>query len=353
MLPRFVMKTHTDALRPGNFSVLIAKCTYRDRGGYADAVVKRLSEYLPSSVAKYTVMTATTKNRGFGFLTQRMMWSWKGHVINAILKSLGKESGDPQDYWQLSKLERIAYFKYYLETEGAFLFKFSEKLKSLGTVSYFQLQQKIQDLFEEIYLEYIDFTPDFRERLRIKSMLNETHKQMKDKAKKYSLGTIAHKIRPHMQALSDLRLLEIQTRGGEEIYAPITENGFQPLIAFCERVRTLKELEETISTDKCFALIAQTLNLDAQAFSRSQHADKLLRVLLRGYEAIREPSTGIADIPALADFVAARMLCDEGIVVESKDFSEFLDERRISLPSSVQYHVDGRGELAYVILNIG
>ena len=107
MLPRFIIKTHTEALRPGNYSILIAKCTFPDKSSYPENVEKKLAEFLVNkSVAKYTVLTATRKNRGFGFLLDNMIWSWKGHVINAVLKYIGKCSEEKNIYLELSKIEK-------------------------------------------------------------------------------------------------------------------------------------------------------------------------------------------------------------------------------------------------------
>lgn len=352
ILPRFIIKTHTEALRPGNYSILIAKCTSPDKSSYPENVEKRLSKFLGKTVAKYTVLTATNKNRGFGFLLENMIWSWKGHVINTVLKYIGKCSDDKSTYWKLSKIEKIAYLKYFLETEGALILKLSEMLRDKGAITYFLLKNEIQRIFKEIYEGYIDMAYDFRSRIRIKEMFKEMQRRMKSRENIYDRSTLSHKIKPHIQALSDLGLLSIEKENQEEIYRPVIYNGVSPFIIFFKKLKNFEKMEEVFSNNGYFSLIAEALNLGSIRYSPKAHKEILKQTFTWGYEVMRDKITGMADIEALIDWSCIKLLSEENILVSRKDIEEFLAEMRKDKPSSIRYHADGKGRIAYLILEL-
>jgi len=352
MQPRFIIKTHTEALRPGNYSILIAKCTSPNKSSYPENVEKRLAEFLDKSVAKYTVLTATKKNRGFGFLLDNIIWSWKGHVINTVLKYIGKCSDDKNTYWELSKIEKIAYLKYFLETEGALILKLSERFTDKEEITYSYLKGEIQKIFEEIYEGYIDIAPDFRARTKIREMFKETQRRMRSKKHVYDPTTLAHKIKPHIQALSDLGLLSIEKQNQEENYRPVIYNGVLPFSVFSEKLTNFKKMEEIFANDGYFSLIAEALNLGSVRYSPKTHKETLRQTFTWGYEVIRDKITGMADIDALIDWCCIKLLSEENVLVTRKDIEEFLNEIRRVNPSSVRYHVDGKGRIAYLILEL-
>ncbi|OQX55001.1 MAG: hypothetical protein B5M53_04905 [Candidatus Cloacimonas sp. 4484_209] len=352
MQPRFIIKTHTKSLRPGNYSILISKCTSPDRSSYPENVEKRLAEFLEKSVAKYTVLVATKKNRGFGFLLDNMIWSWKGHVINTVLKYIGKSSYDKSAYFELSKIEKIAYLKYFLETEGALILKLAEKFIDRKEITYSYLKNEIQNIFREIYEGYMDIAPDFRSRIKIREQLKETQRRIKSREHTYDQGTLAHKIKPHIQALSDLQLLTIEKENQEEIYKPVIYNGISPFAVFYKKLANFKKMEEIFSNDGYFSLIAEALNLRPIKYSPKMHEKTLRLAFTWGYEVMRNKTTGMADIEALIDWSCIKLLSEENVLITRRDIEEFLNEMRKVNPSSIRYHVDGKGRIAYLILEL-
>ena len=349
MDPRFIIKTHTAALRPGNYSLLISRCTFPDESAHQETIERRLADYLGKSVAKYTVLTATRKNRGFGFLLDNMIWSWRGHVINTVLKYRGKSSDVAQDYFSLSQMEKIAYLKYFLETEGALILVLGNRFRLEGKLSYDYLKGEIQNIFNEIYQGYIDIAPDLRSRVRIKEMLAETERRKKSKQKLYDPGTLAHKIKPHIEAFSDLGLL---TTVDEESYAPASCNGVLPLVVISESLENFAKMEEVFSSDGYFLLIAKALNLNIVEFSTKSHRDMLEETLFLGYETMSDKTTGMAEIDALVDWIRIKLLSENNVLAHRQDVEDLFSQMRKDKPSKVRYHVDGKGRVAYVILEL-
>ncbi|WP_066060331.1 hypothetical protein [Candidatus Desulfofervidus auxilii] len=343
------MKTHTGALRPGNYSILIAKCTSPDKSYYPEQVEGKLAKFIGSrSIAKYVVLIATTKNRGFGFLLDNMTWSWKGHVINAVLKYLGKFSEDKNVYFNLSQLEKIAYLKYFLETEGALILKFSEKFADKKEITYSHLKNEIQNIFEEIYEGYIDIAPDFRIRMKIKEMFKEMQRRMKNKKHVYDKSTLPHKIKPHLQALCDLGLLEVKNENTEEIYKVVIHNKINPLESLYKELKNFKQLEESIENNNFFPIIGKILGLNPTKYSIKQHEELLKETFLLGYRSMKNV-VGLADISALVDWCCIKLLSEKNILIYPQDVQEFLDKIRKYNPSSIRYHVNGKGRISYII----
>jgi len=362
MEPRFIIKTHTEALRPRNYSLLIAKCTYPDKSAYPEVIIKRLQEWMillkwiekpkpgkVSSVAKFTVILSTEKSRGFGFLLDNMVWTWKGHVINTVLFYLDKkEKNDLKLYEDLSKMEKICYLRYFLETEGAIILKFAEKFTKTGTLSYPYLRGNIQEIFREIYEGYIDIASDFRERIKIR----ETYSLMKSK-EKYNESTLAHKIEPHLQALADLGILSTEKKNGEEIYIPVNFRGTSTFEIIFNELKDFKTMENMFSNDEYFHLIAQIYNLAPINYLYELHRDLLKETIFYGYQVMSDKTTGMADIAALIDWCCIKILSENNILVGRKDIHSFLNKIRVEDSSRIRFHVDGKGRIAYLIFRNG
>jgi len=349
--PRFIIKTHTEALRPGNYSVLIAKCTFPDKGAYPENVEKRLTQFFPgkkgkevSSIAKYTVLTATSKNRGFGFLLDNMIWSWKGQVINTVLYYLGKKDrSDSSAFLELTNIERICYLRFFLETEGAIFLKLAERFCKIGELSNQYLKDNIQEIFKEIYQEYIDIAPDFRARSRIK----ETFGEMKSN-RPYDKSTLAHKIKPHLQALVDLRILSNEETSREFILSPVSVRTTSSFSIIHDRLKNIQNMENMFLNHDYFPLIAELYSLTPTPYSEN-HRDLLRETISYGYNVMRNGITRMADIDALVEWSCIEMLSEHNILVERRNIEDLFNRIRKEHPSNIQYHVDGKGRVAYLV----
>jgi len=349
--PRFIIKTHTEALRPGNYSVLIAKCTFPDESANPETVEKRLTQFFPStkgekvsSIARYTVLTATLKNRGFGFLLDNMIWSWKGHVINTVLCHLGKsDRNDLSTFNELTNIERICYLRFFLETEGAIFLKLAERFCSTGEMPYQYLKDNIQDIFREIYQEYIDIAPDFRTRSRIKEMFGE----MKSK-RPYNDSTLTHKIKPHIQALADLGILYINKTDREYKFSPVSVGSASSFSIIYSRLKSIQNMESIFLNNEYFPLIAELYSLMPTPYGEN-YRDVLLETVSYGYRVMHNKITRMADIDALVEWCCIKMLADHNILVERRHIDDLFSSIRKEHPSSIQYHLDGKGRIAYMI----
>lgn len=345
MNPRFIMKTHTESLRPRNFSMLISTCTYSDQSALSEIVIKRLSEWLDKSVAKFTVLLSTEKNRGFGFLNDNMTWSWKGHVINLALIQSNKSGVDSILKEELTKVEKLCHLRFFLETEGALILKFAEILKNKGELAYSYLKDNIQNIFKEIIENYIDIVPDMRTRLKLKDFQSQMKKD------KYDESTIAHKIKPHLQALCDLGILVTTKRNNEEIYVPEFLDGNSTFSTLITEIGNLENLEKAFSNYDYFSMLSKIYNLHPQDYSTEIHINLFSNIFSFAYDKMKNKVSGLADIEALINWCCIAMLSEHNILARKEDVGKLIDKFRNESPSKINLHVDGKGNIAYVVFN--
>lgn len=367
METRFIIKTHTRSLRPGNFSILISKCTCPDRSLPSEAVSKRLAEFLKTlykneketklarkeptyrSVAANTLLVA--QKRYFGFLQDNMIWSWKGHVISSVLSYLSKDKISEDSVnclFDLTKLEKVTYLKYFLETDGALILEIAKKINKKGQISYSELAQNIQDIFEKIYEEYRNIAVDFRQKIRIKQRFKEMHKQMKGKS--YKSSTLPHKVKPIIEALKDMGVLVIKKNKDEEFYESETYKGISATKGIVQELQDFQTMKKVFDEYRYFYVIAKILNLAPTHYNLELHGKLLWETLLDGYLRMKDKVYGLADIDALVDWCCSKMLSEDNILVKKDDIVQFLDDIRRKDSSSIRYHVNGKGRIAYLIL---
>ncbi len=349
MEPRLIIKTHTGALRPGNYSLLISKCTYPNKSEYPEVIIKKLQNWIKEkSIAKFTIILSTEKNRGFGFLQDNMIWSWRGHVINTLLTYLGKkDNNDPSVFYDLTLIEKICYLRFFLEKEGAIILKIAEKINEGDKLTYLYLKNNIQNLFREIFEEYLSLPLDFRSRIKIK----ELYTKIKTK-EKYDEATLTHKIKPHIQAFADLGLLKILNEGEKnEEYQPETYNNKSTFFIILDRLKSIEIMENLFSRDYYYPLINEIYNLSAEPYSYELHSDLVKKAISYGYQVMRDNFTGMADINALFEWCCIKMLAEDKILVHRKDIEDYLNIVKKEHPTKIRYHVDGKGRIAYLIFS--
>jgi hypothetical protein len=346
-MPRFITKTHTDALRPLNYSLLVAKCTYGDQRSSPEVVSKRLQKWLDKSVSKFTVLLSTEKNRGFGFLSDKMIWSWKGYVVNTTLAFLDKTKCENiEDFQRLTNFERICYLRYFLETDGAIFLKFAVIYQKKGTLSYLHLKENIQGIFKEILSDYLDIATDLRARSRIR----ENQGQMKFK-ERYDNGTLPHKIKPHIQALEDLGILASRATGNDLMFDSTVIRERSTLLALLESLKDVKTMESRFANYEYFEIVADIYGLTPITYSSEAHRSLLVENISYGYQTMCNKTTGMADLEAIYDWACISMLARHNVLVSRNHLESFFKNVRKEFPGKITYHVDGKGRIAYLVLN--
>jgi hypothetical protein len=111
------------------------------------------------------------------------------------------------------------------------------------------------------------------------------------------------------------------------------------------------KLENIIQKDDYYCLIARVYNLPSKIFSISSHAHLLKESLKIGYSCMVDHITGLADINALIMWARIHLLSESNILTNRIDIENYFKEMRRINPSSINYHLDGKGDIAYLIIN--
>jgi len=269
-------------------------------------------------------------------------------VINTVLHHLGKtDSNGVSTFTELSNIERVCYLRFFLETEGAVLLKLAERFCETGGMSYQYLKENIQDMIEGIYEEYIDIAPDFRVRSRIKKLLDEMKRQMRSK-ERYDDSTVGHKIKPNLQALADVGILSVDRTNVEYKFSPVSVGTTSSLSIIYDRLKTMQNMENMFLNNEYFPLIAELYSLTPSPYGEN-YRDLLIETISYGYKSMRNKITRMADIDAIVEWCCIKMLSEHNVLVQRQDLDGLFNRIRKERPSSIQYHLDGRGRIAYMI----
>ena len=349
--PRLIIKTHSEVSKPGLFSILISKCSYANKSSYPEVVSKRLYELYEENgqpfnklAAKFVVIMA----QRFGFLRENMIWDWRGHVINGVLQYLNKaENENINLFLELTKLEKIIYLKYYLETDGAVILQLAKRIKENSEISRDDLSKSIHLLFREIYEGYITMSSNFQKRIELKERLKKIPKE-----KGYDQKTVKHKVRPHIYPLIDLGILSNpEIENGDEIYKAAGYNKLSTIELLLQELNDFQMMEKRFDNYEYFQIIRKVLNLESINFNVESHSNILRKTMIKGYSLLKENVTQMAYIDALVDWCCAKILSEDNILISKQSVCDFIEQIWRDSPQSVRYHVDYRGRKSYVILS--
>jgi hypothetical protein len=335
--------------------LLIDKATSPYKSSNPDKVIKKLQEWYKEkpSLPKFIVFVSSNKNRGFGFLQESMIWSWKGHVINLLLIHTGKKTilENSETFRGFSLIEKITFLKYYLETDGAFILKLAHLFTQEKSITLNFLKEKILSIFYEILDNYLINAVNFRERSYIKRLREGMNSQLLNK-RDYEETTKTHKIKPHIEALQDLGIIKINRKETNEIYTSQYYGNNSAMYTFYKTCINISNMETLFTNDKYFEIISEIYNLKPQRFSSVLHNQILLDSIFWSYKNIKEETTGLADIEAIFDWCIIKLLADNNVLVYRTDIMNLLSFERKKNPSNIIYNLDGKGNIAYVILKI-
>jgi hypothetical protein len=276
-----------------------------------------------------------------------MTWDWRGHALAAILQKVGRtQDTTPEELNRLRPEEQFIFLKYLLESDGALISGLSSVIAQYGRVTNQTLYDRIEEILNRIYDAYLSLAPDFRERMRVKAQLHEIKKQIKGESRDRS--TLPHKVLPHIQALVDLGVLAQAKDHGT--YEPIQYQNHSSIAPLAPLFDHVDELEKVLSDGNPYALVAAIYGLNAREASIDADLKPLTATIMKGYTHLRDPATATTHISALADWTCVSLLAEHRLLISPQGVHEVLKELARREPSSVRFHVDYRGEPAYVIL---
>jgi hypothetical protein len=346
-LARLLLKTHYQAARPGLFSVLISKCASPRESRAKWLLERRLEENWPPSdrpgkrraAAECLVYLA---QRSFGFLAESGIWDWRGRVINALCTYSQARTLD--SLLALTTEERVVYLKYYLDADGAALLEMGREVLSADSIAETTLGKQVEEVFLRIWKAYLTIETDVRERVRLRRNVDRVS------VHPYEDRTRIHKVRPHLQALADFGLLDIDATPEGVTYHLARNQRPQPLQRLMDSLVDIPSMEHRLRKEQHFAIAAEVLTLHPPD-PGAPDGDRVRAAVFDAYRDLIDPGSGLASINAIIDTSCARLLARHGRCPVPRDIRSMLDDLRRERPRDVRFNVDWYGEKAYVTLS--
>jgi len=346
-LARLLLKTHYQAARPGLFSVLISKCASPRESRAKWLLARRLEENWPPSdrpgkrgaAAKCLVYLA---QRSFGFLAESGIWDWRGRVINALCTYSQARTLD--SLLALTTEERVVYLKYYLDADGAALLEMGREVLSAGSIAETTLGKQVEEVFLRIWKAYLTIESDVRDRVRVRRNVDRVS------IHPYEDRTRIHKVRPHLQALADFGLLDIEATPEGITYHAARNQGPEPLQRLMDSLVDTRSMEYRLQKEEHFAIAAEVLALEPPD-PGAPDGDRARAAIYSAYRDLVDSGSGLASINAIIDTSCARLLATHGDCPAPRAIRAMLDDLRRERPRDVRFNVDWYGEKAYVSLS--
>jgi len=349
--PRLMLTTHKLVSHPGIFSVLITRCTSATESARRERIRDRLVRELEVPPVQFNEKFNVTA-AGFAvsnaindlhLLAKSGAWSWHGRIVDQLVPPEHRSSVDA--LFDLTPLERIHYLLSYLEADGAAIVKYADILLREREVTASALGKRASEIIKSIIEEYLSIGLMPKEQRKWKNHLENL------RSKDYDAATELHKVLPHVLPLVHFGFLRAEgdMTSGYRFYVD-SHQAMNPLREILNHFSDLRKLENSIMMSEEYFLVIPPLVLSDVRFA-SPGTETVINEILTSYENLRDTTTGLANLAALARFVYLRLL-GKGFLVRPQGIRQKIEDLHRDNPSTIRYHVDGRGELRFVVIDI-
>jgi len=366
---RFIPETHELACHPLYLTVLVKSCTKPREGSLRENVIRQVYKEL------HDTMQAAVSERAARALVQLAVelelldkkdlhWTAKGHVINEVSADPGTinnrfkqlnlklgETGKPFRHVSLRLLpkEQIAYLKYFLDADGAFLIHF---LRELGpSFSFDNKRQReflenggIEKIFEKVADEYLSHVFDIEPRHELNQLLKRVRKG-------YDKHVRLHKFIPRMEILVDLGILDKVVNENVCYQSALTKNHSSTEI-FLDQFNDPKKLDDILSVDgDFFERAAKIYHLQYAKADLNRDYQLLQKEIVKSYESVRDETFRLAHLDAIMDLVCITSLTSSRKLCEWKDVKKIVEKMHKESEKDIRFHVNDWGVISYVAIS--
>jgi hypothetical protein len=298
-----------------------------------------------SSIATHVLLVASESNRGFGFLTNRYSHAENGKVACAVSKGADRpRSGDFRSYYDLTISERVCYTACYLEVDGGLMLPLGTLIVNAGTISYTELADQFNPLIQRTISDALYAASTTPERLAIRRIIASTRSQMKSEL--YEADTLAHKLRPRLEYLEDLGLVEWDRESDSVSVREIP--GGSGLKGLTTQLSAPDLLDLAVARGTLLANVGACLGVPGVEFDPLRDRELALVAIKRAYEEVRDSAFGLAALHSIGRLSGILLLTEHGIRLTTETVIETLEEMRRRGKTGVKFHMDGAGRIAFV-----
>ena len=341
MRPRVVYRTHYQVDEPFFMELLVKQCTSAVQSAYTERVTSCLSAAVKTRYKGFNIPAAgyaVDLARGLHLITENNVWTERGHLL-ALCAAVG--AARLEDQCELDSSERLAHFRVFVEEDGAaFLYiarmaRKADQLPENGDWNAFA-----QNMFTQIYSEYLKAAGDISERVGIRREIDRLKHPFNGK-------TGHHKSYVHLQTLVRLGLLERHDVGGQRHYLvhESARHAFEELLRLIPNAMAL----ETMADKGTWADVAAAVfNL---GHGEPPKEGEVLDLVMQAYRAVSETGVSLCALETLMDAVQVRLLAAGAGFVGRARLLELLADAQRRNPRDVRFHVDRRGRPAFLKLS--
>lgn len=342
MQPRILLRTHYQAAEPRLVIAVVTRCSSATRSSDEDVLALSLRSWARKNgydISTPGAVYAVGNARHLGLITNANHWSPAG-IAFAFYDRL-RPPGEGPVGSRLTPFEERLYLNVYMRGAGALAVKFARWLIAHGQTTDDELREKsiIESLLAEALDEYLYLAIDVSDRVSIRK-----EKERIGRAD-YAASTKRHKRYPLLKTLERLNLLE-QSVGSDSslVIKPDREGRLRALANTVPDVRTLENL---IRDDT----LRQALDVGLREYTRLDlgTGENPTVLLARAYAYAMELGLQACPLSFLNDVLCAAFPSSptEG----SPKSTSLLEPLHRSNPGEVRFHVDRRGQRAFVILS--
>jgi hypothetical protein len=348
MKRRLILRTHYQAKEPAYLEFLIKNCTQPAQSSFAETVAKKLEQEIKRrgkefnvNAALYTVDLA----KALDLLTPNHTWSDKGYLLDLTAEIDDKEL---EEELTLTLAEKLTYFCLFLEGDGAVLLFIARYLVQHGEFNHSDPNANLfaQKMFISILSEYLSLATTTAGRLSIR------HEIERIESRPYRGNTGRHKLLIHFQTLYRLGLVACQdTISGSSYRMPnlphLHSNGLAYLVSKIPDVLTL---EKVISTNSWIDIAAHVFQIPSVYLDITNDAQRIeiLSLIASYYQRIVLRGAPLCSISTLIEATQINLLAQQAQFLSYTDAVKLLTSEQRKLPKDVRFHVDRRGQPAFV-----
>ena len=341
---RFVLNTHEQVSHPYLLSVLIRYCTFSEEQRSINQLLSCLTEKLKKMNRRACEFLIDLALK-MGLLEKALHWSARGWVINQLTS--GRRD--------LTEAEKVAYLKYYLDTDGALIINFLGELIQLGEqgmlMSRFLNERGVERVFvntAETYLqEVFDISPRY-----------ELSKLLSLREKNYSKSVRTDKFIPHIEPLVDLGFVKRSYNGRAVKYEPTYRNQNGKSVNYTsvlyEQFNCILDFDQIFSKDGDFFRRATVcFGLSVREIVKNKDYSIIKQEIIRAYNETKDEYFRLARLSSIYDLVCIRMLYAKpyGKLCEESDVNRVIQQMNLESEEDIRFHVDDFGITRYVTIS--
>lgn len=342
MAVRVLTRTHYQVDEPAFLRELILHCTSPTQSEYPERVAGKLAGRLKAQgrafnlpAAKYCVDLA----KGLGLLTENNFWTDLAQVLHLVSGTPGSESRI--DTLELSALERVFFFRLFLESDGAAFLFFASLLERERTIPPpgWEWNSIADNMMKSIYQSYLDIVTDFRERGQLRHLLERRSSQP------YAGKSGAHQCFVHVQALARMGLLDRPSAKRE--YVPTKTGSLRMLLGAVPDVRSL---DKTLAQAEWSTVAATVFGVASQT-SPPIDRDVILMRCRSLYSQVMKTGVPLCSLRTLIEAIQTQDIGTGRQAPKSDEIMKVLRDAQGQNPRGIRFHVDRIGRPAFITLD--